>query len=80
MKKVGKTMKGVGLLHRLQCFLPSSNLLNIYISFIRPHLDGDVIYNQPSNTSFSSKTEYIQYYVVLITEDIKGSSCEKLVL
>ena len=38
--------------------LPSSSLLIIYKSFIRPHLDyGDIVYNQPNNSSLSEKIE-----------------------
>ena len=57
-------------------FLPHPSLLTIYKSFIRPHLDyGDVTYDQPSNTIFSSKIESIQYNPALaITGALKGSS------
>ena len=38
--------------------LPRSSLLTIYKSFVRPHLDyGDVIYDQPNNSSLSDKIE-----------------------
>ena len=79
-QKIGKAMKGVGLLCKLRCFLPCSSLLTIYKSFIRPHLDyGDVIYDQPSNATFSSKIETIQYNAALaITGAITGSPHEKL--
>ena len=70
-------MKGVGLLHKLQCFLPSPSLLTIYKSFIRSHLNyGDVIYDQPSNATFSCKIESIQYNAALAITG--GSSREKL--
>ena len=43
-------MKSIGLL----LTLPRECLPTNYKSFIRPHLDyGDVIYDQPSNDSFS---------------------------
>ena len=73
-------VKGVGVLHKLQCFLPRSSLLTIYKSFIRPHLDyGDVIFDQPSNVTFSSKIESIQYNAALaIIVAIRGTSREKL--
>ena len=46
-EKIGKAMKGVSLLRKLQCSLPRSSLLTIYESFIRPHLDyGEVIYDK----------------------------------
>ena len=79
-EKIGKAIKVVGLLHRLQSILPRSSLLPIYMSFVRPILDyGNVTYYQPSNASFSSKIEPVQHYAVLaITGAIRGSSCEKL--
>ena len=52
----------------------------IYKSFIRPHLDyGDIVYDQPNNSSLSEKIESLQYNAALaITGTIKGSSKEKL--
>ena len=49
-------------------------------SLIRPLLDyADVIYDQPSNASFSKKIESVQYKAALaITGAIKGSSRVKL--
>ena len=78
-KKIGKAMKNVGLLCKLKCFLPRSSLPTIYKSLIRPHLNyGDAIYDQPSNTTFSSKIESVQYNAALaITDGIRGSSCKK---
>ena len=60
--------------------LPRSSLSTIYKSFVRPHLDyGDVIYNQPNNSSLSAKIESVQYKAVLaITSTIKVTSKEKL--
>ena len=38
--------------------LPRSSILTIYKSFVRPHLDyGDVIYDQPNNSSLSDKID-----------------------
>ena len=49
-----QTNKAVRLLRKLQTILPRNSLLTIYKLFIRPLLDhADVIYDQPSNTSFS---------------------------
>ena len=78
--KLPQANKGVGLLRKLQTILPRNSLLTIYKSFIRPLLYyADVIYDQPSNASFSKKIESVQYNVVLaITGAIKGSSREKL--
>ena len=72
--KIHQANKDVGLL------LPHNSLLTIYKSFIRPLLDyADMIYDQPSNTSFFTKIESVKYNVALaIMEAIKGSSCEKL--
>ena len=57
-----------------------SSLLTIYKSFVKSHLDyGDVIYEQPNNSSLSDKIESIQYNaVVAITGTIRGTSKEKL--
>ena len=79
-KKIGKAIKGVGLLRKLQRFLPRSSLLTIYKSFIRPHLDhGNVIYDQPSNANFSIKIESTQFNAALaIRGVITGSAPEKL--
>ena len=78
--KIHQANKGVGLLRKLQAFLPCNSLLTIYKSFIRPLLDyADVIYDQTSNASFSKKIESVQYSAALaITGAIKGSSREKL--
>ena len=56
--------------------LPRSSYLTIYKSFVRPHLDyGDVIYDQPNNSSLSDKIESVQYNAVLaITGAIRGTS------
>ena len=52
--KINQASKGVGLLRKLQTVLPSNSLLTIYKSFIRSLLDyAHVIYDQPSNASFS---------------------------
>ena len=56
--------------------LPRQNLLPIYKSFKRLHLDyDDVIYDQPLNESFSKRTESVQYKAALaITRVIQGAS------
>ena len=73
-------MKGIGLLRKLQSILTQTSLLIIYKSFIRPHLDyGDLVYDQPSNDTFSNKLEIVQYNAALeITGAIKGMCREKL--
>ena len=78
--KINQANRGLGLLRKLQTNLPRNSLLTIYKSFIRPLLDyADVVYDQPSNASFSKKIESVQYNAALaITGTIKGSSLEKL--
>ena len=38
-EKNTKASKGIGVIKKLKNVLPRSALLNIYISFVRPHLD-----------------------------------------
>ena len=60
--KLGKSMKSVSLLCRLQYFLLHFCLLATDKPFIRPHVGyGDVMYDQPSNVTFSSQIEFVQY-------------------
>ena len=79
-EKIDKTVKGVGLFRKLQCFLPLSRQLTIYKSCIRAHLNyADVIYDQISNVTFFSTIESVQYNAALaITGVIRGLSREKL--
>ena len=74
MKKSKRLLK----LSILNLLLPSSSLLKIYKSFVRPHLDySDVIYDQPNNSRLSDKT--VQYNASLaITGSVKETSKEKL--
>ena len=67
-------------MQKLNLTLPRSFHLVMYKSFIRPHLDyGDIVYDQPNNSSLSEKIESLQYNTALaITGAIKGSSKEKL--
>ena len=79
-ENIGKAIIAVGLLRKLQYFLRRSSLLTIYISFVRLHLDyGDVIYDQTSNATFSSKVESMQFNAALaITGVNRDSVPEKL--
>ena len=79
-EKISKANKGIGLIKRIYHHLPRHSLLNIYKSFIRPHLDyGDVIYDQPYNETFKKRIESTQYNAALaITGAIKGTSREKI--
>ena len=51
----------IGLVHKLQPILPHRNLFFIYWPFTSPHLDnGDDVYDQPCNASFSNIIESVQ--------------------
>ena len=80
MKNIGNARKGVGLPGKLQHILPRSCLLTTQKSIIRSHLDyGNVIYDPPSNATFISETESVQYTAALaITGAIRRSSHRKL--
>ena len=77
---LNKVNKSIGLLHKLQNILPSSALLTIYKSFVRPHLNhGDIIIDQAYSVSFHQKLELLQCNACLaITEAIRVTSREKL--
>ena len=56
--KISKANQGIGILKRLYNYRPRNSLIQIYKSFIRPHLDYcDVIYHKPMYDDF-----YCQYY------------------
>ena len=80
LKTIFQTNKNIGLLRKIQTFLPRTPLITIYKSFIRPNLDyGDIIFDQIFNMSFLQKMETIQYNAALaITGTIRGSPREKL--
>ena len=80
-EKIKKTSKGINVIRKMNLIsLPRSSLLTIYKSFVRPHLNyGDVIYDQPNNSSLSDKIESVQYNAVLaITGAIRGTPKGKL--
>ena len=60
--------------------MPRESLVTIFRSFIRPYLDySDVIFDEPSNTTFSNRTESTKYNAALsITGSIRGTSKERL--
>ena len=64
----------------MNLWLQRSSLLTIYKPFVRPYQDcGDLIYDQPNNSSLSDKIENVQYNAVLaIIGAIRGTSKEKL--
>ena len=78
-EKILKANKGVSLISRLRKFLSRKSLLDIYKSFVRPHLDyGDIIYDNPGN-SLTEKLESVQYNACLaITGCFRGTSRIKL--
>ena len=65
--KINKTLKGVGLLHKLSPLLPRQSLLAIYKSFIRRLDYGDVIYVQPLNESLPNRIESVRYKPTLLS-------------
>ena len=75
-----KVNKTIGLLRKLQKTLPSSVLMTMYKTFVRPNLDyGDIIYDQTYNETFHQKLESVQYSACLaLSGAIRGSSREKL--
>ena len=79
-EKILKANKSINLITRLRKYLPRKSLLNIYKSFVRPHLDyGDIIYDNPNNASLARKLEKVQYNACLaITGCFRGTSKEKL--
>ena len=53
--KITKANQGIGVIKRLYNYLPRKALLQIYKSFIRPHLDYcDIIYHKPTYDDFYS--------------------------
>ena len=78
--KISKANKGIGMIKKLQSELDRKTLINVYKSFIRPHLDyGDIIYDKPNVESFINKLETVQYNAGLaITGAIRGTSKERL--
>ena len=73
---LNKGNKNIGLLRKLQNILSRSQLLTIYKTFIRPHLDyGDIIYDQAYIGSFQQKLELLHYNTCLtITGVIRGKT------
>ena len=78
--KISKANKGIRIIKSLSHILPRKPLITIYKSFIRPHLDcWNVTYDQPTNESFCTKIERIQYNATrVITGAIRRTSQIKL--
>ena len=70
----------LSVLRKLHLSLPHVSILTIYKSFVWSHLNyGNVIYDQPNNSTLSDKIESVQYNKALaITGAIRGTSREKL--
>ena len=77
---IEKSSKGISVIRKLRYQISRHSLVTLYKSFIRSILEyADVIYDQPSNDSFSDKIESIQYNAALaITGAIRGTSKDKL--
>ena len=66
--------------NKIRRALPRKSLLTIYKVFLSPLIDyGDIIYDQPYNSSFCKKLESVQHKAALaITGAIKGTPREKI--
>ena len=54
--KFAKVNRGIGIFKKMSGLLPRHSLINLYKSFIRPHLDyADIIYDQPNNLILCNK-------------------------
>ena len=79
-QKINKCNRIIGIMKRLSLILSKKQLLTIYKTFVRSHLDyADIIYDKPFNDSFKDKLEKVQYSAALIIPGaIKGTSQERL--
>ena len=60
-QKINKCNRTLGLMKRLSLTLSRKQLLTIYKTFVRSHLDyADIIYDKPFNDSFKDKLEKVQ--------------------
>ena len=54
--------KGIGMLKKLNYYLPCHSLVYLYKAFIQPHLDyADIIYDKLNNMSICNNIESLQY-------------------
>ena len=64
-EKISIANRGVGVIRRLYHYSPRKSMIQIYKSFIRPHLDYcDIIYHKPLHDIFSS-----EYYSERVSSD-----------
>ena len=75
-----KINKTIGLIGKLQNFLPRTALITLNKASLCPHLDySDIIYDQAHNVLFRQKLESLQYSACLaITGVIRGLPREKI--
>ena len=75
-EKIGKANIGILMLRKLYRYLPRNALLNIYKSFIRPHLDYcDIIYHKPCCDDIAMQNLFCldaQHPNVLFTDKIES--------
>ena len=56
-EKISKANKDIGIIRKLNNFLPRNFLITVYKYFIRSHLDyGAIIFDEPENESFCKKS------------------------
>ena len=79
-QKMRKCNKIMGIIRKLSVCLPRKDLLTIYKSFVRPHLDyGDILHDKPGNLNSESKIEKVQYKTcIAITGAIQRTSRDLL--
>ena len=58
-EKINKAHKGNGVIRKLDNILLHHTLLKIYGSFVRPYLDGNVIFDQSRNDYFNNKIDKV---------------------
>ena len=59
-QKINKCSKVIGLMKRLSLKLSRKQLLTIYKTFVRSHLDyADIIYDKPFNNSIKKKLQHV---------------------
>ena len=61
-----KVNKSIAIIKKLRHTLLQKSLLTVYKVFLRPLIDyGDIIYDQPRNSSFCEKLESLKYKAAL---------------
>ena len=66
-QKINKCNRITGLMKRLSLILSRNQLLTIYKTFVRSHLDyADIIHDKPFDDSFKENLEKVQHSAALI--------------